>query len=358
MAIHCSDLTTSLKSSATLRRDILPESPRKALNPGKACWSGFDPFCLGECVKDGPRSVLQSPIPEPSSSSSRSSHESLPEATLDRLDQTLSPIVSSSSESDARIYLKQMPFDVGPSTVVWAFPEPTWGHWPFHSFSYCISVMTERDANAVSVVETPESDKPFPPVYECTSDGVMHLWLIVPSRPSADGMMQLSREQMRAAMEFYDRSSLKSLSLGAGAVTTVKKDKVVDPYNSNWDVDDNNTGYPRSNVDARAAAAGAILLSCADGNEVDTVALAVLLLTRYHPRFDPDPDSDSRGYHDRCYQHAAAVRRLGARDIGSYTAYQASQSINDDPRVSDVWKGLLERKDVERVQAVLVSCAY
>ena len=219
--------------------------------------------------------------------------------------------------------------------------------------------MTERDAEAVTVVETPVSDKQFPPVYECTSDGVMHLWLIIPSRPSADGTVQLSREQMRAAMEFYDRSSMSNLSLGASAVMTVKKkDKIVDPYDSNWDADDDNTGYPCSDVEARVAGAGAILLSCADGNEMDTVALAVLLLTHHHSRFDPDPDSDSRGYHDHCYRHAAAARRLGARDIGSYTAYRASQDIDDDPRVSGVWKGLLGRKDVERVQAALVSCAY
>jgi hypothetical protein len=358
MAFHRSDLALSLKSSERPRRDNPPKSPRAVLNPGDACWSGFNPFCLGEGVKNGLRSVLQSPTPEPSSSSSGSSHESLPQVTLDQLQQQMfSPI--GSSGSDARIYLTQTPFDLGPSTIVWSFPEPTWGQWPCHSFSYCISVMTERDANRVyvPVLDTPESEEPISPVHECTLDGVMHLWLIVPNRPSADGMVQLSEEQMRAAAEFYDRFSLSSLSLGAGAdtVTTVKKDRVVDPYDSNRGDDDDNAGYRHYYADAREA--GAVLLSCAHGNEVDAVALAVLLLTRHHSRFDSDSDSDLRGYHDRRYRHAAAARGLGARDVAPYTTYQASQVIDDDPRVSHVWKGLLEWQDVERVQAALVSCA-
>jgi hypothetical protein len=291
----------------------------------------------------------------------------LPEATLDQVEQTFSPI--GSSGSDARIYLTQTPFDVGPSTVVWAFPEPAWGQWPCHSFSYCISVMTERDANTVYEADTPEfgleAEEPIPPVYECTMDGVMHLWLIVPNRPSADGMVQLSEQQMRAAVGFYDRSSLNR-SLRAGAVTTakVRKDKVVDPYDStgNRDGGDDNAGYLHYYADGREAGvgAGAVLLSCAEGNELDAVALAVLLLTRHHSLFDSD--FHSRGHHDRDhrYRHVAAARglRVGARDIGSYTAYQASQAIDHDRRVSHVWKGLLEWQDVERVQAALVSCAY
>jgi hypothetical protein len=369
MAFHRSDLAPSLKSPARPRRDILPESPHIVSNPDNACWSGFNPFCLGERVKNGLCSVLQTPTPELSSSSSRSSHESLPQATLDQLEQTFFPSPIGSSGSDARIYLAQTPLDVGPSTAAWAFPEPTWGQWPCHSFSYCISVMTERDANTVYEVDTPESEaeleaeEPVPPIYECTMDGVMHLWLIVPNRPSANGMVQLSEDQMRAAMEFYDRSSL-SRSLGAGAMTTVtvKEDKVVDPYDSNRDGDDDNARYRPHYADAHeaGASANAVLLSCADGNEVDAVALAVLLLTRHHLRFDSDSDSHSRSYRNRRYRHVAAARglRVGARDIGSYTAYQASQVIDNDPRVSHVWKGLLEWQDVERVQAALVSCAY
>ena len=222
--------------------------------------------------------------------------------------------------------------------------------------------MTERDANTMTVVDTKsevESEELVPPVYECTMDSVMHLWLVVPNRPSADGVVQLSEEQMRAAVEFYNRSSLSRLSLGAvaRAVTTVKEDKVVDPYDCNQDGNDDNDGYRHYYADAREAGAGAggVLLCCADGNEVDAVALAVLLLTRHHACLDSDSDSHSRGHHDRRYRHVAAARGLRVRgpDIGSYTAYQASQVIDHDPRVSQVWKGLLEWGDVERVQAVL-----
>jgi hypothetical protein len=229
--------------------------------------------------------------------------------------------------------------------------------------------MTERDANTIYEVDTPDSEfeaeaeEPIPPVHECTMDGVMHLWLIVPNRPSTDGMVQLSEEQMRAAVEFYDRSSL-SRSLGAATTVKVKEDKPVDPYDSNRGGDDDNARYRHYYANAReaGAGAGAVLLSCAEGNEVDAVALAVLLLTRHHSRFDSDSDSHSRGHHDHDhrYQHVAAARglRVGARDIGSYTAYQASQAIDHEPRVSHVWKALLEWQDVERVQAALVSCAY
>ena|SRR6266478_1631681 len=354
MALHRSDLTPSLKPSTRSQGDILPESPRTAFNPGNACWSGFSPLCLGECVTNGLRSVLQLPTPELSLGSSRSSHESLPQATLNQFEQTFSPI--GSSGTDGRIYLMQTLFDVGPSTVVWAFPESTWGRWPCHSFSYCISVMTERDANTVYVVDTSESgaEQLLPPVYECTVDGVVHLWLIVPNRPSADGMVQLSEEQMRAAVEFYDRSNLSSLSLGSHAATILKRDKVVDPYESIRE-DDDDAGHLPYYPDARdtGTGAGTILLSCADGNEVDAVALAVLLLTLHHSRFDSDSNSPSRGCHEHRGRHAAAARTLGTDGVGPYTAYQASQFIDDDPRVSHIWKGLLEWQDVERVQAAL-----
>ena len=358
MVFHSPDLASSLESSARSPHDILPESPRTVLNPGNAWWSGFDPFCLGEGIKNGLRNVLRPLTPELSPSSSRNSHESLPEAALDQLEQVFSPI--GSSDSDARIYLARTTFDVGPSTVVWAFPEPAWGQWPCHSFSYCISIMTERDAHAVYEVDTPESEaeaeEPMPPICERMSDGVVHLWLIVPDRPSADGMVQLSEDQMQAAVEFYDRSSPSRLSLSAGggdaAMTAKKKDKVVDPYDSNRDDADDNAKYY---TDVHEASAGAVLLSCAGGNEVDAVALAVLLLTRHHSRFDSD--SHSRDSHDRWYRNVTAPQ-LEAHDVGPYTAYQASQVVDDDPQVSHVWKGLLTRPDVERVQAALVSCAY
>ena len=82
---------------------------------------------------------------------------------------------------------------MGPPIVVWVFPEPTWGQWPCHSFSYYLSVIiTERDANAAFVLEYPGSEVGADDlVYECTVYGVMHLWLIVQDRPSADGMVQL-----------------------------------------------------------------------------------------------------------------------------------------------------------------------
>ena len=47
--------------------------------------------------------------------------------------------------------------------------------------------MTEQDANTVYVVNASKSEadpkEPLPPVHECTLDGVMLLWLIVPNRP-------------------------------------------------------------------------------------------------------------------------------------------------------------------------------
>ena len=53
--------------------------------------------------------------------------------------------------------------------------------------------MTERDANAAFVLEYPGSEAGDDnSVYKCTVYGVMHLWLIVQDRPSADGMVQLS----------------------------------------------------------------------------------------------------------------------------------------------------------------------
>jgi hypothetical protein len=241
--------------------------------------------------------------------------------------------------------------------------------------------MTERDASAVYAVDPPESESesesdfdldldseteaPLPPVYECTLDGVMHLWLIVPSRPSVDGMVQLSEEQMRAAVEFYDRASL-SLSLGlgpgSGAAATATIDKAaVDPHDcKRGDDEDDHPGYHHYYADARDAGAGAVLLSCADGNEVDAVALAVLLLTRQHSH------SRSRGYERgrsatrgvRLGAHGVAVAASASHGVGSYTAYQASRLIDDDPRVSHVWKGLLEWQDVERVQTALLSCVY
>jgi hypothetical protein len=129
------------------------------------------------------------------------------------------------------------------------------------------------------------------------------------------------------------------------------------PYNSSQDGNDDNAGYRHYYGNAREAGPGAgeILLTYAEGSEVDAVAVAVLLLTRHHSRFD----SYSRGHYERRYRHVAGVRglRVGARDIRSYSAYQASQVIDQDPRVSHVWEGLLGWQDAGRVQAELVAYA-
>jgi hypothetical protein len=185
----------------------------------------------------------------------------------------------------------------------------------------------------------------------------MHLWLIVPSRPSAGGIVQLSDEQMRAAVKFYDRSSL---SMGSGSAATNEK-AVVDPYDRKRE-ESQDAGNHHSYADARDAAAGAgvgaVLLSCADGNEVDAVALAVLLLTRHH-----SPSHSLRTYSrvNERLRRLHAARGCGpgghaCHGIGLYTAYQASKFIDDDPRVSHIWKGILDWQDVERVQAALLSC--
>jgi hypothetical protein len=196
--------------------------------------------------------------------------------------------------------------ETGPSTVVWASPQSAWGQWPCHTFSYCISVVTERDARVAYVFDA----SPLPPVYECTLDGVQHLWLVVPSRPSADGLVQLSTEQMLAAVAFYERT---------GAVAA-----------------------PAPAAEAGASASAAkVLCSCADGNEVDAVALAVLLVARHSCRCDSWPPP-------RGQQHGAHFGRSG-----SGLAYDASRLIEEDPGVSHIWKGLLEWKDVERVEAAL-----
>ena len=356
MVFNHLDLTLALKSSRP-RRDIIPESPHTVLNQDIACWSDFNPLCLAERVKNGLHGVQQPP--EPSLGSHQGGHESPP--TLFQLEETFSHIGSNCSESDARIYLTQTPSDAGPSTVVWASPEPTWGQWSCLSFSYCISVMTEHDAKAVYAMDSSGSESesevlfdpesPLPPVYECTQDGVMHLWLIVPNRPSVDGMMQLSEEQMRAAVKFYDLSSLSNGSSAATTTIATKNKATVDPYDCKLK-DDDGAGGHHYYADAPGTGAGAVLLSCSDGNEVDTVALAVLLLTRHHSR--THTRNAARGL--RAHAPSAEAGHCVGSEL--YTTYRASRLIDDDPRVSHVWKGLLEWQDVERVQEALLSCVY
>ena len=100
--------------------------------------------------------------------------------------------------------------------MLWTTPrELAWGHWPCYTFSHCISVLTEGDAHAAYEFESSpgdsesEDESPLPPVYECLIDGVEHLWLIVPRRSAqkVNGLMQLSEEQMCAAMAFYRRTT-------------------------------------------------------------------------------------------------------------------------------------------------------
>ena len=213
-----------------------------------------------------------------------------------------------------RISLTMNPPDVVPSTVVWALSQPAWGQWPSHTFSYCISVLTENDARTAYVL----SASPLPPVYECTMDCVEHLCLIVPRRPSAGGQMQLTEEQMRAAVKFYER---------AGA-TDEKAEKEATARDC-CSLNGTDAGYC-----AETCEEGAVLLSCADGNEVDAVALAVLLLAH-----------QSRDYDCQC--------KLDGHGRPNGPAYRASRLIEEDSGVSYVWKGLLGWQDVERLQVEL-----
>jgi hypothetical protein len=150
-------------------------------------------------------------------------------------------------------------------------------------------------------------------------DCVEYLWLIVPQRPSTGGKMQLTEEQMKAAVKFYERA-------GATDEEKAEKNGVTDCCGLKGD----GAGRCAENNEE-----GAVLLSCADGNEVDAVALAVLLLV-----------NQSRGYDCQCVLDGHYGGPSGA-------AYGASRLIEEDPGVSYVWKGLLGWQDVERLQAAL-----
>jgi len=73
----------------------------------------------------------------------------------------------------------------------------------------------------------------------------------------------------------------------------------------------------------------------------------------------PTPTREAMNQPDQSAKHTAS-EWTRTRDIGSYTAYQTPQVIDDDPRVSHVWKGLLEWRDMKPVHwhAPLVSCVY
>jgi hypothetical protein len=127
--------------------------------------------------------------------------------------------------------------------------------------------------------------------------------------------MQLTEEQLRAAVRFYERAA-------ALDEEKAEEKEVLDGLGA----DD---GYW-----AETCEEGAVLLSCADGNEVDTVALAVFLLA--HQSRDDD-----------CWLE------LDGHGFPNGPAYRASLLIEEDPGVSYVWKGLLGWQDVERLQVAL-----
>ena len=310
-----------------------------------ACWSGHD--------LNARRGALQPSNTRPSSrSSGKSSHDAeslllpdeldLIDALEDEQQETFSPIGTSAG---ARLYLIQTPRGAGaaPPTVIWANPrELAWGHWPCYTFSHCISVLTEGDAHAAYEFESSpgdsdsEDESPLPPVYECLIDGVEHLWLIVPRRSAqkVNGLMQLSEEQMCAAMAFYRRRT------AAGAGNAGSTDANVDDV----EADPNGQKGDSAGFHADPGVAAPVLVSCTYGNEVDAVAVAVLLLAQ-HVKI--------RRRHRR--RHASGYRSArGGQSINSQ-AYCASRFVETDQGVSYVWKGLLEWQDVERVQTVLRS---
>ncbi|KAI9452347.1 hypothetical protein BJY52DRAFT_1293450 [Lactarius psammicola] len=278
-----------------------------------ACWSALRrplPVNLRERVKTGLRAVRVAAGPHPRSGEKHTLNDR-PEAAFSALGASVG------MQGGARLFLAQMPPDAPPPTVVWASPQQqgqdvAWGQWPCHTFTHCITVLTERNARAMYELD----DAPLPPVYACALDGVAHLWLFVPPRTRSAGARErliLSDEQMRAAVEFADAAGA-----GAGA----------EPEND-------------------AGRAGPMLLACAERNEVDVAALAVLLLARRsHPaghEHAPFPD-----------RHC---RRRGERALaGCAPTYQAARLLDDDAGISLVWKGLLGWQDVERLQAVLWTC--
>ncbi len=270
-----------------------------------ACWSALRPLPanLRERVKTGLRAVRVAAGPHP-----RSGEKHTPILN----DQ---PEAAFSALGASGLFLAQMPPDAPAPTVIWASPQQqgqgvAWGQWPCHSFTHCITVLTERNARTMYELD----DAPLPPVFACAFDGVAHLWLVVPPRTrSADARERpvLSDEQIRAAVEFADAAA-------AGPEDDVGR-------------------------------AGPMLLACAERNEVDVAALAVLLLARRsHPAghgHAPFPDR-------RCRQHGHGERALA----GCAPTYQAARLLDDDSGVSLIWKGLLGWQDVERLQAVLWTC--
>jgi hypothetical protein len=316
MALHSSHITPSFESSTTIHQRL----EHATSVSDSACKPVLNPLGLGERIRNGLRSVMKPP-PEVSlsSESAESSEESLLLLDVDRDDQQAFSPISASNGMGARLSLTRTPHDGLPSTVVWTSASrqpPAWGQWPSHNFSHCISVLTESDARVAYTFDA----ETLPPVYECVIDCVVHLWLVVPSRPSADGRMQLTEGQMRAAVEFYE---------GVAAATTTAMISEKEAADGDGGGEGSDVGY------CAEACEGAVLLSCAEGNEVDAIALAVLLLA-----------------HQSCeYGHGRSMRDEFGGPNGP--TYDASRVIDDDPGVSYAWKGLLGWQDVERVQAAL-----
>lgn len=250
-----------------------------------ARWSALRPLpaTLCERVKTGLRAVRGVAGPQ-----ARSDGEKRPPIPNDRPEAAFSAL-----GGGARLFLAQMPPNAPPPTIVWQQQGQgvTWGQWPCHSFTHCVTVLTER--NARSLYELDEA--PLPPVWECALDGVAHLWLIVPPRGAHERSI-LSDAQMRSALEFVNAAQ----------------------------ADEGGEGGP-------------IMLACAEGNEVDVAALAVMLLARRRSRLERVPDRRFRQRSERALE----------------PTYQAARQLDDDPGVSLIWKGLLGWQDVERLQAVL-----
>jgi len=293
------DLSSQLSHSLYIHESARVETAVQGNGHEKergACWSALRPLPanLRERVKTGLRAVRAAAGPHPRSGTPIPNDR--PEAAFSALGGGV-----------ARLFLAQMPPDAPAPTIVWANPQQqqgqvvTWSQWPCHTFTHCVTVMTERNARALYEL----GDALLPPVYECTIDGVAHLWLVVPPRiRSADARERsvLSDAQLGAAVEFTAAAEMQDDEDGAGPM----------------------------------------MIASAEGNEVDVAALAVLLLARHSRRLAgnehaPFPDR-------RCRQRAQA---------GCEPTYQAARLLDDDPGVSLVWKGLLGWQDVERLQAAL-----
>lgn len=270
-------------------------------------WSAPRPLLpanLRERLKTGLRAVRDAAGPHLCSGEKHTPNDR-PEAAFSVLG------ASAGVHGGAHLCLAQTPPDAPQPTVVWASSEQqgqgvAWGQWPCHSFTHCITVLTERNARAMYELD----DEPLPPVYACAFDGVAHLWLVVPPRSrGADAQERpvLSDEQMRAAVVFADGASAEA--------------------------------------EDKEGAAGPMLLACVERNEVDVAALAVLLLARRSR-----PAGQGRA---PCQAQRQRGERAGA---ACAPTYQAARLLDDDPGVSLVWKGLVGWQDVERLQAVLWTC--